>query len=1289
MRKYRSLLLITIFLIASPSAHALTSMYDHIVGPFIANKCPEFLSGDAQIEFTSTYDFWETGTHRYIGSCNLPIRKGKRIVGWRSKFPKRDCEDNPAECSGQGEDDGKSDAGAHNNNDDQKGNDPCTFKFGSIILPTSRAVGEEIPITGVPFKLDYFSNWASGNQTNYLMRFYHYDTNAAVTGYKVESTYAGGRTLDMSLANANTGEYVFYWDGRDVSNNVVTGAIPFDFDLVMLTNGKEVPFHYHTTLGSYKTNSLGFGLWSPSILHFYDTTKKRLNKGSGEIEYVDATTISGGNLMVAAGDVSEVYVFDSSGRHIYTKFPLTGQNKYEFEYDVYGKLVAIHQPNSQTTTFSYTGNNVTQITAPKGQITSLSYDGSDYLRAVTDPNGGVYVMAYNLKGLMTSFTKPEGQRNSFYYDTDGLLTLDYHSSGFFQNIYDDGDNFDSHARKKAIETKMGRRTEYTVGDGLQSAREISTKVDEPARSYTLRDQEFSFSKITPTYSDSHSFKKDPRFPDNGKYEGLSQLLIYGQPSAATYSNLTAVLGSTDPFDITSLSKTSTINGKTQTAVYSGTAKTWTMTSAEGRISTQKIDEFERLIETKVGTFLPTQFFYGDDGYLREIRRGDRSTRLFYDSNGYILSAINPLGQKISYLRDKNGNMLKQIFPDGRETKYTYDRNGNLASITPPSKPTHSFIFNAFEGIKDYLPPSLGGNSIKTSYQYNADKQLQRVMRPDGQNIQYKYDATRALLTEIDTPLGNYFFDYSSDLGLLKSVISPDGIETLVDYQGPLVSRSTQNYADSHLLMGIVNRKYDNEHRVSRLVIQDGTGATFSESISYDKDNLVARKGWMTYGRDEVGTIESAALGNSEVLYSRDGKYGELSRVDFYMWHRLQYSLQYERDKIGRITYESNDGSGNVVQYDSSGRFIGKAYRADGNFSEFYKYDENGNRVYSRDANGETTATYDSQDRILTWGSLLFSYNENGDLATKTDTATSEITTYSYDVFGNLKQVILPNSDVVSYGVDGMNRRVTIKLNGSLQKIFLYEDGLKIIAELDSSGAFAKKFIYESNSNVPDYMEYMNSRFIFVKDIRGSVLRVVNSSNGNVAQEMRYDSWGKVVEDTNPGFQPFGFAGGIYDSDTNLVRFGARDYDGVTGRWMLKDQIRFNGGSTNLYSYSSNDPINFVDSNGMCAVCLEGAELGAELGSIFGPAGAIAGAALGAAALALASKKLSDWQWKNLEDNTGQHPHDIKKDVPPGWDLYIEPDGKITIRPKKGQPGDPIETDFDKDDLKPGGRCEKK
>ena len=71
------------------------------------------------------------------------------------------------------------------------------------------------------------------------------------------------------------------------------------------------------------------------------------------------------------------------------------------------------------------------------------------------------------------------------------------------------------------------------------------------------------------------------------------------------------------------------------------------------------------------------------------------------------------------------------------------------------------------------------------------------------------------------------------------------------------------------------------------------------------------------------------------------------------------------------------------------------------------------------------------------------------------------------------------------------------------------------------------------------------------------------------------------------FQPFGFAGGIYDPHTNLTRFGARDYDAETGRWTAKDPIGFDGEDANLYGYTMSDPINFVDIEGERSVSTTG------------------------------------------------------------------------------------------------------
>jgi RHS repeat-associated protein len=109
----------------------------------------------------------------------------------------------------------------------------------------------------------------------------------------------------------------------------------------------------------------------------------------------------------------------------------------------------------------------------------------------------------------------------------------------------------------------------------------------------------------------------------------------------------------------------------------------------------------------------------------------------------------------------------------------------------------------------------------------------------------------------------------------------------------------------------------------------------------------------------------------------------------------------------------------------------------------------------------------------------------------------------------------------------------------------------------------------------------------VADHLGSPRLVVNVATGQIVQRLDYGPFGEVLSDSNPGFQPFGFAGGLYDKDTKLVRFGARDYDAQIGRWTAKDPILFEGGDSNLYGYVINDPLNSTDSVGKWSLSLSG------------------------------------------------------------------------------------------------------
>jgi len=85
----------------------------------------------------------------------------------------------------------------------------------------------------------------------------------------------------------------------------------------------------------------------------------------------------------------------------------------------------------------------------------------------------------------------------------------------------------------------------------------------------------------------------------------------------------------------------------------------------------------------------------------------------------------------------------------------------------------------------------------------------------------------------------------------------------------------------------------------------------------------------------------------------------------------------------------------------------------------------------------------------------------------------------------------------------------------------------------------------------------------------------------VIKRIEYDTFGNIISDSNAAFAvPFGFAGGLYDRNTKLVRFGYRDYDPDTGRWTAKDPILFAGGDTDLYGYCLNDPVNLTDPSGL-------------------------------------------------------------------------------------------------------------
>lgn len=96
-----------------------------------------------------------------------------------------------------------------------------------------------------------------------------------------------------------------------------------------------------------------------------------------------------------------------------------------------------------------------------------------------------------------------------------------------------------------------------------------------------------------------------------------------------------------------------------------------------------------------------------------------------------------------------------------------------------------------------------------------------------------------------------------------------------------------------------------------------------------------------------------------------------------------------------------------------------------------------------------------------------------------------------------------------------------------------------MAGLDGSGNIVEQFVYGTRPNVPDYIIKAGVEYRVIADQIGSPILIVNVTTGAIAEQISYDAWGNVTSDSNPGFQPFGFAGGLYGTHAWYVQLAGR------------------------------------------------------------------------------------------------------------------------------------------------------
>jgi len=1086
---------------------------------------------------------------------------------------------------------------------------------GCIIEVQSQVLGERIPVVGTPFTLNYRSSRVPGYTNSYrlVIRLRNELTPANVKRIELQTSIAG-KTLKETFP-ASTAQTTLTWDGKDAYGRHLQGRQKGDLRICYVYDGVyQVPTDIERTFGVGGSGvSLGiparrevrgcqeytklFGAWytkglggfTLSVHHSYDPNDQVLYRGDGGQRQVAATTLTdsdelfGTQWIVASEGGGLVYEFSLNGRHLRTLDSLTGQAIYTFLYDDNGYLVGVRDIDGDLTTIERNGETPVAIVAPDGQRTTLSVDQPGYLTAIANPAGETHQFVYDPtgNGLLTQHTNPRGQVATYIYEA-GKLVQDVDPVGGGWQL----------ARSSNPE---GYTTTLTSGEGRVSRFKVGTLADGTSQRITIAPDGTSIQSIedkapgeTFTLNSTGTLTilkegPDPRF---GKQSQIPQSLMVitpnGLTSTVTTEKSVTLAEPNNPLSLTALLDKVTVNGRTSTSYYDATTRTITATSPQGRQIVIFLDDKGRIVREQVPGLADVGYQYDDRGRLAVIAEGwkaqdngasARITSLGYGAdNGYLKTITDALGRQIDLFYDPAGRVVTIRLPDGREMSYGYDANNNLTVITPPERPAHRFDYTAVDLQAQYTPPTIGLPTPQTQYQYNLDKQLTKIVRPDSQVIDFIYNQDTGRLDRLSLPHGQQDYAYSST-GNLDTMTAPDGSTLSYGYDGflPLFERWGNGPIN-----GTVAHYYDANFRVTATLVNTDHQITYQ----YEADGLLIRAGGLWLGYDpKNGLLIDTVLGEVKTHRTHNG-FGEVATETATFADNPRYTIDYRRDKLGRITQKEETIEGVTTtygyQYDVAGRL--EAVSENGVFTDKLAYDGNGNRVgYDSTARGYVAGRVDEQDRLIQYGANHYTYSDNGELLTKQNG--EAVTQYEYDVLGNLRSVQLPDGKRVEYVIDARNRRVGKKVNGVLTQGFLYEGSLNQVAELDGHGHVVSLFVYGSKINVPNYMIKQGITYRILSDHLGSPRLIINVNDGTVAQRMDYDVFGNVIQDSNPGFQPFGFAGGIYDVDTGLVRFGARDYDPETGRWTAKDPILFAGGDSNLYGYVSNDPVNFLDTEG--------------------------------------------------------------------------------------------------------------
>ena len=358
---------------------------------------------------------------------------------------------------------------------------------------------------------------------------------------------------------------------------------------------------------------------------------------------------------------------------------------------------------------------------------------------------------------------------------------------------------------------------------------------------------------------------------------------------------------------------------------------------------------------------------------------------------------------------------------------------------------------------------------------------------------------------------------------------------------------------------------------------------------------------------------------------------------------------------GRLRAKQEHCGGRITSYDYTHDERGHLteVRRDGQVAERYAYNAAGQRTearvaplpgMSRDAlramETERTFAYDAAGRLVRAGRARYMYAPDGSLRCTEEGRNS--TWFYYGNGGNadaggaphhpqgqlapvaLDSVVLPGGDIIRYRFGQHGMPFLVLRNDAPSEEYQWLDPLRLARFRDHRTGSDYTFHY-GNDRVPEAVTVCGPALdnldgnlldlpIFRKDGEAAppprsvtfrigrdqvgTVKVLMDPDGKVVKRMEYDSFGNLLLDTCPYFYlPLGFAGGLVDRHTGLVRFGFRDYDPRAGRFTAPDPLGDTGGDHDPYDYCVDDPVSAFDPLG-----LEGAGIARNVAPFWAPYG---------------------------------------------------------------------------------------